>query len=58
MSLMFLLTACVFVAVVGVLVAGIDRWRDSRLMVARSVPRVGVPTGRIPTVPPARKRAA
>jgi len=58
MSLMFLLTACVFVAVVGLLVAGIDRWRDSRLTVARSIPRVGAPIGRMPSVPPARKRAA
>jgi hypothetical protein len=58
MSLMFLLTACAFVAVVGLLVAGIDRWRDSRLTVARPMPRVGVPIGRMPSVPPARKRAA
>jgi len=58
MSLMFLLTACVFVAVVGVLVAGIDRWRDSRLTIVRPIPRVGVPIGRMPSAPPARKRAA
>ena len=58
MSLMFLLTACAFVAVVGVLVAGIDRWRESRLTVVRPIQRVRVPIGRMPSVPPARKRAA
>ncbi|HXU88849.1 MAG TPA: hypothetical protein VFQ62_08360 [Methylomirabilota bacterium] len=58
MSLMFLVTACAFVAVVGLLVAGIDRWRESRLTVARRVAGVAVPIGRAPSVPPARKRAA
>ena len=58
MSLMFLLTACVFVAAVGLVVAGIDRWRDSRLTVVRPTPRAGVPIDRMPSVPPARKRAA
>jgi hypothetical protein len=53
-----MLAACAFVAVVGVLVAVIDRWRESRLTVVRPEPRVGLPVGRIPTVPSARKRAA
>lgn len=58
MSLTFVLAACLFVAVVGVLVACIDRWRDARLAVARSASRVGVRAARVPTVPAARKRAA
>ena len=56
MSLTFLLAACLFVAVVGALVACIDRWRDARLAVTRPVRREEV--GRIPTVPAPRKRAA
>jgi hypothetical protein len=60
MSLTFLLAACAFAAVVGALVACIDWWRESRLTVTRPVQRVGVPVGRIPSVPAAatRKRAA
>ena len=58
MSLTFLLAACAFAAVLGVLVACIDRWRDSRLTIVRSVPRVGVHVGRVSTVQSARKRAA
>ncbi len=58
MSLTFVLAACVFAAVVGVLVAWIDRWRESRLTVRRAVPRLGVPVADMPSVPPARKRAA
>jgi hypothetical protein len=54
MSVTFLLAACAFAAVLGVLVACIDRWRDSRLTIVRSVPRVG----RVSTVQSARKRAA
>jgi hypothetical protein len=57
MSLTFLLAACAFAAVVGALVACVDRWRESRLL-ARPVPRVGVPVGRTAVVPAARKRAA
>jgi hypothetical protein len=57
MSLTFVLAACAFAAVVGVLVAGIDRWRESRLL-SRAVERIGVPVGRTPAVPAARKRAA
>jgi hypothetical protein len=58
MSLTFVLAACAFVAAVGALVACVDRWRDSRLVVTRPVQRVGIPVGRIPAVPATRKRAA
>jgi hypothetical protein len=58
MSLTFLLAACVFVAIVGAAVAWADRWRDSRLGVARPLQRVGVPVRRTPSVPATRKRAA
>jgi len=58
MSLTFVVAACVFVALVGVLVACVDRWRDSRLAVTRPLQRVGVRAGRIPAVPDSRKRAA
>jgi hypothetical protein len=58
MSLTFVLAACVFVAVVGAVVACVDRWRESRLVVTRPAQRVGVPMGRIPAVPATRKRAA
>jgi hypothetical protein len=58
MSLTFLLAACAFAAIVGALVACIDWWRESRLSVARPVQRVGIPVGRIPSVPARRKRAA
>lgn len=54
MSLTFLFAACLFVAVLGAVVACIDRWRDARLTVVRPVQRVGVPVVPIP----ARKRAA
>jgi len=56
MSLTFLLTACAFAAVLGVLVACIDRWRESRLTIVRPVQRVDV--GRVSSAPPAGKRAA
>lgn len=58
MSLTFVVVACVFVALVGALVACVDRWRDSRLALTRPLQRVGVRVGRIPTVPDSRKRAA
>jgi hypothetical protein len=58
MSLTFLLAACGFAAVLGALVACIDRWRDSRLTLARPVQRVGVPVGRVSAVQSTRKRAA
>jgi hypothetical protein len=58
MSLTFLVAACVFVAVVGVLVAWIDRWRESRLTVARPLPRAGRPVKPLPGVSSTRKRAA
>ena len=56
MSLTFVVAACVFVALVGALVAWVDRWRDSRLAVTRPLQRVGTPVGRI--LPDSRKRAA
>jgi hypothetical protein len=55
MSLAFLFAACLFVLVLGAVVACIDRWRDARLTVARPVQRVGVP---VVPIPAARKRAA
>jgi uncharacterized membrane protein YoaK (UPF0700 family) len=58
MSLTFVLAACVFVAVVGAVVACVDRWRDSRLVVTRPAQRVDVPVGRIPVNPAPGKRAA
>ena len=59
MSLTFLLTACAFAAVLGALVACIDRWRDSRLAIVKPVQRERVPVGRVSaSVPSARKRAA
>ena len=59
MSLTFLLTACAFAAVLGALVACIDRWRDARLRLAPPVQRVRVPVGRVSSeAPSARKRAA
>jgi hypothetical protein len=58
MSLTFLLAACAFVAVVGALVACVDRWRESRLTAARPVQRVGMAVARVPAVPARRKRAA
>ena len=57
MSLTFVVAACVFVALVGALVACVDRWRESRLALTRPVQRLGVRVGRIP-VPETRKRAA
>ena len=56
MSFWFVVAACAFAAVLGVLVAGIDRWREARLTAVRAVPRAGVPISRVP--PTARKRAA
>ena len=58
MSLTFLLAACAFAAVLGLLVAWIDWWRDSRLTLVRPDQRVRVPVGRVSSIPPARKRAA
>jgi len=59
MSLTFLLAACAFAAVLGALVACIDRWRESRLTIAPPVQRVRVPVGRVSSAAPsARKRAA
>jgi hypothetical protein len=58
MSLWFVVAACAFAAVLGLLVAGIDLWREARLTAVRAVPRAGVPIPRVPTVPTARKRAA
>jgi hypothetical protein len=58
MSLTFLLAACAFAAVLGLLVAWIDRWRDSRLTLVPPVQRVRLSGGRVSSVPPARKRAA
>jgi hypothetical protein len=57
-SLTFLIAACAFAAVLGALVACIDRWRDTRLTLMRPVQRVGLPVGRVSAVPSARKRAA
>jgi len=58
MSLTFVVAACVFVALVGALVAWVDRWRDSRLAVIRPLQRVGTPAGPVPAVPDSGKRAA
>lgn len=58
MSLTFVIAACVFVALVGALVACVDRWRDSRLAMTLPLQRVGARVGRIPSVPDSRKRAA
>lgn len=58
MSLSFVLAACAFAAVLAVLVAWIDRWRESRLTVARALETSRVPIVSVPTVPAARKRAA
>jgi hypothetical protein len=58
MSLTFVLAACAFAAVVGVLVACVDWWRESRLTVVRSVPPTRVAVGRVSTAPTAGKRAA
>jgi hypothetical protein len=59
MSLTFLLAACAFAAVLGALVACIDRWRDSRLTIVQPVQRARGPVGRVSSsVPSARKRAA
>jgi hypothetical protein len=56
MSLAFLLAACGFAAILGVLIALIDRWRESRLSVPHRV--VAAPVVRVPTAPAPRKRAA
>jgi hypothetical protein len=53
MSLVFVLGACVFAAVLGGLVAWIDRWREGRLRAA--VP-LTIPAAR--PVPAPRDRAA
>jgi hypothetical protein len=59
MDLSFAIAACAFVAVLGALVACVDRWREARLTVSRPVQRVRVPVARVAAgVPPARKRAA
>ena len=54
----FLIAACAFAAILGALVACIDRWRDTRLTLVRPVQRVGLPVGRVSPVASARKRAA
>jgi hypothetical protein len=56
MTLTFVIAACAFAALLGVLVAWIDWWRDSRLAAVHAVRRA--PTARVPTVSAPRKRAA
>jgi hypothetical protein len=58
MSFSSVLIACAFAAVLGAVVACVDRWRESRLTVVRPVQRARVPVVRVPTAPTARKRAA
>ncbi|HEX3176158.1 MAG TPA: hypothetical protein VHZ49_05735 [Methylomirabilota bacterium] len=58
MTLSFLVATCAFVAVLGVVVAWIDRWRESRLGALRPVARVSVPVATVASAPAARKRAA
>ena len=58
MTLTFVITACVFAAVLGALVAWVDRWRDSRLTLVRRVQRVPVPVSRAAAVRRSGKRAA
>ena len=58
MTLTFLIGACAFAALLGVLVAWIDWWRDSRLAAVQAVRRARVPMARVPAVSAARKRAA
>ena len=58
MSVSFLLTACVFAAVLAAVVAWVDWWRESRLTVVRPVRRAPVPAAGVSVVPAARKRAA
>jgi len=57
MTLTFVITACVFAAALGALVACVDRWRESRLSLVRPA-RVPVPVSRGAGIPAARKRAA
>ena len=57
MTLTFVITACVFAAALGALVACVDRWRESRLSLVRPA-RVPVPVSRGAGLPAARKRAA
>ena len=58
MSLSFVLTACVFAAVLAAMVAWVDRWRETRLTVVRPVQRARVQLARVSVTPTARKRAA
>ena len=58
MSLSFVIAACTFAAVLGALVACIDRWREARLTMVQRMQHRRVPVARVPTVPAARNRAA
>ena len=57
MTLWFLLTACAFAAVLGALVACVDRWRESRLDEASPIQRRRTQAAAT-AMPAARKRAA
>jgi hypothetical protein len=58
MSPSSVVAACVFAAVLGAVMACIDRWRDARLIPARTARRVRVAVAPVPAVPAARGRAA
>jgi hypothetical protein len=58
MSVSFAVAACAFVAVLAGLVAWIDRWRESRLTVVRSLETSRAPVAAVPSIPAPRKRAA
>jgi hypothetical protein len=60
MTLWSVVAACAFVAVLGALVACVDRWRDARLSVVAPVAgrRPVAPVARAAAVAAARKRAA
>jgi hypothetical protein len=58
MSVSFVVAACAFVAVLAALVAWVDRWRESRLTVVRSLETSHAPVVAVTSVPAPRKRAA
>jgi hypothetical protein len=58
MTMTFVIAACLFAAVLGALVAWVDRWRDSRLTLVRPAQRVPVAVSRGAAGVSSRKRAA
>ena len=57
MSLVFIVTACVFALVLGCAVACVDRWREARLAAPRLRPVVAAAAAK-PARPAAQRRAA